>query len=1128
MYVRVPLETQRVDDNFRDFVLGQIQQIDALSHSASVKLYGFSDDEPNELECSLDNLDRCLILPQSHIILHQTRQLGRVLYPCQTSWQQGRFMEYYVQIEGNREIISLSEDLFQAEANRQDYFPERQLLYYEFQNPVWKFPRDQVIESYSELQNAAFGIEELIGTRLMLLAHQADVITRVLADTTCRYILADEVGLGKTIEACVILKGLQKRHPLLRTVILAPATLVYQWHQELNNKFWIDFPLVQSEQKLAAAYAQGGCIVSVEDLFVDDKLWASIATYQWDVLIVDEAHHLCTIPILYQRVHQLSKAIERVLILSATPIQRYAHEYLSLLAIMDPYRYDPDDMTTFATLLNAQDKIRRYTTFLARTLKQKTFDAEDFLDDMEPIMKALKHDRQLKLLVEHIEEAANKHDGGLTAAKESLAYVSENYRIERRIVRNRRAYLGDLLPTRTLDTTYSYDPDEEEATALDCLYEYIEHYLKTFANYAVCIEYCRTLLSAAASSPHALLDVLETRIAYVTTSERSAPPTIRNVLLPVAPRQEALRTQILIELVPILEDEYSQFLEPLLRLVQSWWEKTNRVLEQAAQRLEPSPLTSHRLLQVFNAIHTAMTENQTNKILVFSGWDQTLEALLPILQKRYGQNVITEFTCAYTDEQLQMNADAFQSEAHCRILLCDELGGEGRNFQMADRIIHIDLPWTPAMIEQRIGRVDRIGRKGEVCSIVPFARGWGEEDLFQIWQTAFQLFTRSISGMEIALEGIQNELLSALKSNPMHGLKDILEGMIARATQLRKEVEEERYFEELATNEQLRKDFDALTEKYRDGELLRTSCLHWANLAGIRSDYYPSSNTVIFNPKHFSLGSMKKAHFLQPPNMEEALRRSGRKNSLVIRGTFQRDIAVRHEELVFFAPGNDPWLDAIIANAIEADRGRCCAIQRSIPGAKGTWRGFELLYSLSIDPRPLYALGYDPTHLFRAFGFLRTPTMRLLISEQGDRVSSTGSVGKCTRRFFQKSKGDIHLGKRDGDSHIQTFKERYPTDEWRTIVQRVLATAKQELAEELDDYMEDIAMEAQDIFDRKAAGLKAAYLWQRQHTDRPIVSAEKELEEYDAISTALVEGLRHPITRLESICYWELYGVSDK
>src|SRR5207248_4745559 len=135
---------------------------------------------------------------------------------------------------------------------------------------------------------------------------------------------------------------------------------------------------------------------------------------------------------------------------------------------------------------------------------------------------------------------------------------------------------------------------------------------------------------------------------------------------------------------------------------------------------------------VLRALDSAIKAKKGLKVVVFSTWPQTLAALHPYLVHRYGSAMVAQFTAQLDIERLQDEADDFQSSDRCRILLCDELGGEGRNFQIASQIIHIDLPWTPAQLEQRIGRVDRLGREGIVLSIVTFAQNWPEQDLFRV------------------------------------------------------------------------------------------------------------------------------------------------------------------------------------------------------------------------------------------------------------------------------------------------------------------------------------------------------------------------------------------------------------
>jgi hypothetical protein len=256
--------------------------------------------------------------------------------------------------------------------------------------------------------------------------------------------------------------------------------------------------------------------------------------------------------------------------------------------------------------------------------------------------------------------------------------------------------------------------------------------------------------------------------------------------------------------------------------------------------------------------------------------------------------------------------------------------------------------------------------------------------------------------------------------------------------------------------------------------------------------------------------------------MEEALRRSRRAHNLVIRGTFNRDIAVRREDIVFFALGSDPWTDAIIANALEADRGRSCAMLRHVPELQGTWRGFELLFSLSIDPRPLYRAGYDPTHLFRALGFLRLSTRRLLLSDQGIQEKQSSIAWKSIKRDFDRSR-DTHLGRRDGPTQrMRTFKQNYQIEEWEALLTQTLTLAQDILSEELDEYMDEVAEEAREVFEKQAMGLRAMAHWQEQYAQEQPVFVQKESEEYEQVSAALLEGIRHPLRQLESACFWIL------
>ncbi len=595
------------------------------------------------------------------------------------------------------------------------------------------------------------------------------------------------------------------------------------------------------------------------------------------------------------------------------------------------------------------------------------------------------------------------------------------------------------------------------------------------------------------------------------------------LLVPTAPRLEAARIQKVIRLAPILETE-EVLLDNLLWQLGRWQEQVDHSLSSSQYRQNPvDESESNRMVQILRAIRASLRDNSNIKTILFSSWQPTLDVVFKQLVTIYGKDAVVQFNSQLSASELQAAADDFQTNERCLFILCDELGGEGRNFQIADQIIHIDLPWTPAQIEQRIGRVDRLGRSGRVLSLIPFALNWLEQDLFQIWQEAFQLFTHSMSGMEIALENVQNELMEALLSSPRQGVANLLSPMLEKASELREIVQEERYFEEAAINYRRRQEFHELAKKYRDGKLLRTAFMRWANLIGLNGEYHPHSDTIIFNPRHFRANSMSNAKFFQPPNMQEALRRSGRSNNLVISGTFNRDIAVNRENLIFFAAGNDPWTDTIIANAFETDRGRCCAIERIVPELESNWEGFQLLYSLTVDPRPLFAAGFEPTHLFRATGYLTIVTYQLLISSSGKVVANDSKIGKITKQHFDK-KNDLHLGKRAAsEARLASFKERYPKQKWEALLERVFRVAQQTLAEELD-FMPDLAQEAQAEFEHYAAGQRAAYQWFQTNNFSQEFDFERAIAQYEQVSTQLVAGIRQPLCQLESVCFWSLRG----
>lgn len=1131
MVVRIPIDLDAENESFRDFRVGSLESVDEDADSAQVAYCvhdlsekpGWRSVSDQVVEMPLRHLSRCRLLPETAFALRGKDGItGKILISCTDEIPDGSFAEYYALVGGSVRRVSEAEmALFNS--TRQDPDPVEQVLSYELQNPGWRQPRDQVVTFAGELKSVTYGIEDLVGSRVLLIAHQAEVVSRALSALECRLMLADEVGLGKTIEAAVILKALRRRDPAMKALIITPSALTGQWRNELSQKFWLDVPVIQPGGGQISLAQHPIVIISAEDLAAHDLYWKHLSQCDWGLLIVDEAHHLRKTRVLYERVLQLSERATRVLALTATPIQRRAEEYLDLLKLLDPRRYGAENAQSFRRLVEAQERVRSALALIRPQLNEDCFDWEEFSEDVGPLLSLLRNDPGLVTLAETLATQEDSPDAALETARQIAAYISANYRIESRMVRNRRASLSIELPTRACDTSYSYFPDEGERSLLEDLYEYAGDYIAQTENSPLGVELARVLLHSAASSPHALLIVLRWRAEALREGLEHPASSVALTSL-AAPRREQARVKQLAQSAPAVSDELAK-IERLIRRAEIWLDESDLALA-GVRRASAGVVSRDRLSQALRAIYAICEARADAKIVIFASWPQTLEAIVPHLARLLGHDIAARFTADMDEEKLQLAADRFQRDGGCCVLLCDELGGEGRNFQIAQQIIHIDLPWTPAQIEQRIGRVDRLGRKGEVRSLPIFARETVEHDLFRLWDEALGLFTRSLSGLEIALEETQDQIVDALRSSVRAGLASLYGPLLAQAAQLREEVERERYFEEDAINRRRRQEFDEISKRYRDGEIVRKAVQSWTTVAGV-TNYHIDGAEMTYDARRFSLKAMKNARFL-PPNMEEAARRSGRQRTTQIQGTFNRDVAVRREDLVFFAPGDDPWTDAVIANALECDRGRCCAIGFTPhPGATAPF--FDLLYTMQINPRPLYEAGLDPIYLLQALGYLACPHKRILIDAYSGRViDRSDKRWKIAEKPFDKAVA-IHLGRRgnekgNGPAQLWGFQATYPTDIWADLVSGTIKAADHFLDEDLNDYSAELADEAAAELRLRADGWEASLRW---HAVYGLDSAAEraELVAFRQAADLLLTGIRAPIRRLESICFYSPIGA---
>ena len=472
----------------------------------------------------------------------------------------------------------------------------------------------------AERFNLKKGFDNLICLNAMStiirLEHQIQTALTVLQKMRCRALLADEVGLGKTIEAGIIIKELMIRGLISHVMILVPAGLCRQWQSELSIKFDEDFfifsgkLLAESDQKLIVSY----------DLA---KRRPSLLNHKWDMLILDEIHRLKNRgTALYKFVRQLKSRY--ILGLSATPLQNTLDELYSIVNLVKPGK--------LGTI---------------RSFKRK------FVPKNNP--RGLLRGRENEL-------------------KAILADV---------MIRNRRDTCATKFPHRRVGIYY-IDPSSSEKQ----LYESVSGYVRE--------EYKSEFLRNTGMSTHMLsLIILQRELM-------STPRAVMGTLSRIA-----------------LRPSYPETIK-------------RRLLGYAnlAQKIElPSKLL---------ALKQLIRQRKGQRILIFSEFVNSVRFLKHNIG-HWGLPAIS-LTGGHSHKRRAEILSQFQ-RTDGAILVTTEAGGVGLNLQFCHHLINYDLPWNPQRIEQRIGRIDRIGQKrDEVCIFNLICRNTIEEHVIEILAKKLRMF----------------------------------------------------------------------------------------------------------------------------------------------------------------------------------------------------------------------------------------------------------------------------------------------------------------------------------------------------------------------------------------------------
>lgn len=478
----------------------------------------------------------------------------------------------------------------------------------------------------------------LIGPRTSLIPHQLHIAREVSQRHAPRVMLADEVGMGKTIEAGLILHQQLITGHASRVLILLPESLMHQWLVEMLRRFNLRFSVFDEERCRQETdenpfNTEQLIICNIGFLCHDEDRRKQVLEADFDLLIVDEAHHLIwseeEINTEYQCVEELSRKIPGLLLLTATPEQMGTMSHFAHLRLLDPDRFH--DLATFEAEESryepVADAVQELLNHENQTLPAQARDhLISFLgDDSKPLIDLL-----------------DQEDEGVrnTARTQLLHRLIDRHGTGRVMFRNTRTSVGGFSG-------------------------------RTVQGY-----------------PQTLPKLYETALKKEDSYRHNLYPEL------------AYQVQIQIDDIPF------------------WWKIDPRVdwLIDLLRQLK-----KEKVLVICANANTAL--DLENALRILSG--------IPAAVFHEEMSII----------ERDRAAAYFAEEEHgAQVLVCSEIGSEGRNFQFAHQLVLFDLPEHPDLLEQRIGRLDRIGQTETIKIHVPYLLGTGQEVLFHWYNQGLNAF----------------------------------------------------------------------------------------------------------------------------------------------------------------------------------------------------------------------------------------------------------------------------------------------------------------------------------------------------------------------------------------------------
>jgi ATP-dependent helicase HepA len=584
-------------------------------------------------------------------------------------------------------------------------------------------------------------LSSLSNSRVEIKPHQVGVLYRVASGYPHRFLLADEVGLGKTIEAGLILKELKARGVATRVLILAPSGIVSQWQFELKTKFNEVFAHYNRDTiNYLEANNPGENVWTLHDNAIastafaayDERRRAEITLAGWDFVVIDEAHHArrqwegqsrYRDTNLYRLAAQLAdpeqSATSGFLLLTATPMQLHRFELYSLIELLDPTLFsDFDDFDDHADSLAG----------LNRTVN----DVQRW-----PALDEAEHGATARAVADWLSTDVSKATLDDPSSREGVVEdLLRRHRLSEVLIRNRKSVVGGFMSRQARVWPVPLTPQEREA--YDAATEYVRSgYARSQALQNNALGFLMaTFQKMNSSSSYTLGRSLVRRIERLELGlVESAASQPEDDELDEMPTADALGDLVALDSHLAVLEEIGE----LRRLV---------------GLLDAIDVDSKAQI-LLNGLLDLRGEDPSIKVLVFTQFRDTQDYLLRLLAPDWQVGI---FHGQLKPGQKDEAVGRFRDEPGPQVLISTEAGGEGRNFQFCHTMVNYDLPWNPMKVEQRIGRLDRIGQKHSVQVINLAVEGTIEERVLDVLQHRIRIFEDTIGGLDPILGTVETDL----------------------------------------------------------------------------------------------------------------------------------------------------------------------------------------------------------------------------------------------------------------------------------------------------------------------------------------------------------------------------------